>query len=76
MLERNELQGMANDKTLEAASSWADNRFKYGLIDNIYSLSASYAAAISQAHCVNDGNKQTAFQVMDLILDLNGVNVT
>ena len=30
--------------------------------------------AISQAHCFNDGNKRTAFQVMDLILDLNGIN--
>jgi death-on-curing protein len=32
--------------------------------------------AISQAHCFNDGNKRTAFQVMDLILDLNDINVT
>jgi death-on-curing protein len=42
---------------------------------NIYLLAASYAAAISQTHCFNDGNKRTAFQVMDLILDLNGINV-
>ena len=76
VLELNELQGMADDKSLEAALSWVDNRLKYGLIDDIYSLSASYAAAISQAHCLNDGNKRTAFQVMDLILDLNGINVT
>ena len=30
--------------------------------------------AVSQAHCFNDGNKRTAFQVMDLILDLNGIH--
>ena len=60
---------------LKAALSRVDNRLKYGLIDDIYSLAASYAAAISQAHCFNDGNKRTAFQVMDLILDLNGINV-
>ena len=76
MLELNELQGMVDDKSLEAALSWVDNRLKYGLIDDIYSVAASYAAAISQAHCFNDGNKRTAFQVMDLILDLNGINVT
>ena len=76
VLELNELQRMADDKSLVAAVTWADSRFKYGLIDDIDSLSASYAAAISQAHCLNDGNKQTAFQVMDLILDLNGINVT
>ncbi|MDC0172487.1 type II toxin-antitoxin system death-on-curing family toxin [Gammaproteobacteria bacterium] len=75
VLELNELQGMVGDKSLEAALSWVDNRLKYGLIDDIYSVAASYAAAISQAHCFNDENKRTAFQVMDLILDLNGINV-
>jgi len=76
VLEPSELQGMAGDKSLEGALSWVDNRLKYGLIDDIYSLAASYATAISQAHCFNDGNKRTAFQVMDLILDLNGISVT
>ena len=75
VLEPSELQEMAGDKSLEGALSRVDNRLKYGLIDDIYSLAASYAAAISQAHCFNDGNKRTAFQVMDLILDLNGINV-
>ena len=74
VLELNELQGMVDDKSLEAALSWVDNRLKYGLIDDIYSVAASYAAAISQAHCFNDENKRTAFQVMDLILDLNGIH--
>ena len=67
---------MVGDKSLEGALSRVDNRLKYGLIDDIYSLAASYAVAISQAHCFNDGNKRTAFQVMDLILDLNGITVT
>jgi death-on-curing protein len=74
VLEPNELHGMAGDKSLEGALSRADNRLKYGLIDDIYSLAASYAVAISQAHCFNDGNKRTAFQVMDIILDLNGIH--
>jgi len=74
VLELNELQGMAGDKSIEGALSRVDNRLKYGLIEDIYSLAASYATAISQAHCFNDGNKRTAFQVMDLILDLNGIN--
>jgi|TARA_B110000238_G_scaffold194133_1_gene231529 prophage maintenance system killer protein len=30
---------------------------------------------VSQAHCFNDGNKRTPFQVMDLILYLNGIDV-
>ena len=74
VLEPNELQGMAGDKSLEGALSRVENRLKYGLIEDIYSLAASYAVAVSQAHCFNDGNKRTAFQVMDLILDLNGIN--
>ena len=75
VLEPNELQGMAGDKSLEGALSRVDNRLKYGLIEDIYSLAASYATAVSQAHYFNDGNKRTAFQVMDLILDLNGIHV-
>ena len=75
VLEPNELQGMAGDKSLEGALSRVENRLNYGLIEDIYSLAASYAVAVSQAHCFNDGNKRTAFQVMDLILDLNGIHV-
>ena len=74
VLEPNELQGMAGGKSLEGALSRVENRLNYGLIEDIYSLAASYVVAVSQAHCFNDGNKRTAFQVMDLILDLNGVN--
>ena len=74
VLEPNELQGMAGDKSLEGALSRVENRLNYGLIEDIYSLAASYAVAVSQAHCFNDGNKRTAFQVMDHILDLNGIH--
>ena len=76
VLEPNELQGMAGDKSLEGALSRVENRLNYGLVEDIYSLAASYAVAVSQAHCFNDENKRTAFQVMDIILDLNGINVT
>ena len=74
VLEPSELQGMAGDKSSEGALSKVDNRLKYGLMEDIYSLAASYAAAIFQAHRFGDATKRTAFQVMDLILDLNGIN--
>ena len=74
VLEPHELQGMAGDKSLEGALSRGENRLNYGLIEDIYSLTASYVVAVSQADCFNDGNKRTAFQVMDLILDLNGIH--
>jgi death-on-curing protein len=75
VLEITELLGIAGDKSLKGALSRVDNRLTYGPIDDIYSLAASYATAISQADCFNDGNKRTAFQVIDLILDLNGIHV-
>ena len=75
VLELNELQGMAGDKPLEGAFSRVENRLTYGLIDDMYSLAASYATAISQAHYFNDGNKRTAFQTLDIVLDLNGIYI-
>ena len=68
---------MAGDKSLEGAhcQEWTTGS-SMASVEDIYSLAASYATAISQAHCFNDGNKRTAFQVMDLILDLNGINAT
>jgi death-on-curing protein len=75
ILGPNELQGTAGGKFLDGALARVENRLSYGLIDDVYALAAAYAAAVSQAHCFNDGNKRTAFQVMDLVLDLNGVRV-
>ena len=75
VLSDHELQGLAGGKFLDGALGRVENRLTYGLITDIFDLGASYAAAISQAHCFNDGNKRTAFQVMDVVLDLNGVQM-
>jgi len=75
VLDDHELQGMAGGKFLDGALARVENRLNFGLIEDVYALGASYAAAISQAHCFNNGNKRTAFQVMDLVLDLNGVQI-
>ena len=47
VLELHELQGMAGDKSLEGALSRVENRLNYGLIEDIYSLAACYAKAVS-----------------------------
>ena len=60
---------------MHGALGRVENRLNYGLITDVFDLGASYAAAISKAHCFNDGNKRTAFQVMDEVLDLNGVQM-
>jgi death-on-curing protein len=75
VLDDHELQGLAAGKFLDGALGRVENRLKYGLITDVFELAAAYAAAISQAHCFNDGNKRTAFQVMDVVLDLTGVQM-
>lgn len=72
-LNPGELSGRAKDKSLEGALSRVDNRLLYGMIDDIFDLAAAYAAAISQGHCFNDGNKRTAFDAMNFCLEMNGV---
>ena len=75
IIHANELQGRSADKSLESTIARVNNRLAYGLIDDVFDLAASYAAAIAQGHCFRDANKRTAFQVMDVVLDLNGVHL-
>ena len=76
ILSPTELQGLAADKSLDSALARIDNRLAFGMVDDVYSLAAAYAAAISQGHCFNDGNKRTAHQSMDTCLTLNGIEIT
>lgn len=73
VLNPGELPGLARDKSLEGALARADNRLAYGMIDDIFDLAAAYCVAVAQGHCFNDGNKRTAFRVMNAVLMLNGV---
>ncbi|MGX0974481.1 death-on-curing protein [Roseovarius sp. MBR-51] len=75
VLNPGELPGRARDKSLEGALARVDNRILYGMIEDVFDLAASYAEAISQGHCFNDGNKRTAHQAMDVCLDLNGIEI-
>jgi len=75
VLNPGELVGRARDKSLEGALSRVDNRLGYGLIDDAFALAACYAEAIAQGHCFNDGNKRTAYQSMDVCLDVNGIAI-
>ena len=76
VLNPGELQGLAGDKSLTSALARVDTRLAYGMIADVCDLAAAYAAAVSQGHCFNDGNKRTAHQCMDLALDLNGIQIT
>lgn len=72
VLNPGELTGRALDKSLDGALARVENRLNYGLIGDVYDLAAAYAMAIAQGHCFNDGNKRTAFRVMQVVLDTNG----
>jgi death-on-curing protein len=75
IIAANELQGRSSGKSLDSTVARVHNRLAYGLIEDVFDLAAAYAAAISQGHCFLDANKRTAFQVMDIVLDLNGVQL-
>lgn len=76
ILNTGELPGRAKDKSLDGALARVDNRLAYGMIEDVFDLAAAYAAAISQGHCFNDGNKRTAYRSMLVCLKLNGVTIT
>ena len=73
VLNPGELAGRARDKSLDAALARVDNRLSYGMINDVFDLAAAYAMAIARGHCFNDGNKRTAFRVMDACFVLNGI---
>ncbi|MFC1665249.1 type II toxin-antitoxin system death-on-curing family toxin [Pseudomonadota bacterium] len=75
VIEANEVQGQAINKSIEAIISRIENRISYGLIRDIYELAACYACYIAMGHAFHDANKRTAFVAMDLCLLLNGIEL-
>jgi len=73
VINPNELQGMAENKSLDAVLSRIENRMGFGLIDDLYELAACYACYLAVGHVFNEANKRTAFACMDTCLALNGV---
>lgn len=75
ILNAGELPGRARDKSLESALARVTNRLVYSLITDVFDLAAAYAVAIARGRGFNDGNKRTAFQTMDVCLDLHGIQI-
>ena len=69
----NELQGLARDKSLEAALNRVENRINYGVIQDGYDLAATYTVVIARGHVFNAANKRTAFKAMEVCLKLNNI---
>ncbi|MDO5621128.1 MAG: type II toxin-antitoxin system death-on-curing family toxin [Paracoccus sp. (in: a-proteobacteria)] len=52
------------------------NHIAYGMVNDVFDLAALYAMAIARGHCLDDTNKRTAHQSMDMVLALNGVELS
>jgi len=75
VIGRNELQGMAGNKSLDAVLVRIENRMSFGLISDEFDLAACYACFLAIGHVFNEANKRTAFACMDICLSLNGVDL-
>ena len=71
VIGKNELQGTAGDKSLDAVLSRIENRMSFGMINDEFDLAACYACFLAVGHVFNEANKRTAFACMDACLSLN-----
>ena len=75
VINSQELQGLAGNKSLDAIISRVENRIYYGLIGDVYDLAATYAVVIAVGHVFNDANKRTGAIAMDTALRRNGIHL-
>ena len=75
VIDGNEFQGMAKDKSLNAIIAQIDNRIAFGMISDVFELAACYACYVAVGHAFHDTNKRTAFTAMDICLTLNGISL-
>jgi death on curing protein len=72
LAEHGGLAGIRDRGLLESALARPRNLEAYGDDVDAASLAASYAFGIARNHPFFDGNKRTAFVLMELFLHLNG----
>jgi death-on-curing protein len=75
VINQNELQGLADDKSLDAVLSRIENRMSFGMISDVYELASCYACFLAVGQVFNDANKRTAFACMDVCLSLNDIEL-
>lgn len=64
--------GIREEGLLSSALARPRNLLSYGDTPDAASLAAAYAFGLARNHPFFDGNKRTAFVVMELFLNLNG----
>ena len=75
MAEHGGIVGIRDEGLLSSALARPLNLHAYGEKPDAASLAAAYAFGIARNHPFLDGNKRTAFVVMELFLNLNGWNL-
>jgi death-on-curing protein len=77
MAEHGGLVGPAREGALEAALARPQQLFAYSSNAlTLERLAAAYGIALVRGHCFPDGNKRLALAIMDVFLQLNGVELT
>ncbi len=74
LMEHGGGHGIRDIGLLQSALARPENLAAYGDPD-VYQMAASYAYGIAKNHPFIDGNKRTAFVVMEVFLLLNGVEL-
>jgi death-on-curing protein len=69
------LHGIRDKGLIESALDRPRNRFSHTPTADLADLAAAYGFGLTKNHGYVDGNKRTAFQVMFVFLDLNGVTL-
>jgi death on curing protein len=76
LAEHGGIAGIRDEGLLSSALARPHNLEAYGDDPDAASLAAAYAFGIARNHPFFDGNKRTAFVVMELFLNLNGWKLT
>lgn len=75
--EHGGLAGPPRLNDLQAALARPKNQLAYsGEPPSLYSLAAAYGFALARGHCFPDGNKRVALALVDVFLQLNGLELT
>lgn len=72
LAEHGGIAGIRDEGLLSSALARPQNLEAYGDHPDAAALAAAYAFGIARNHPFLDGNKRTAFVVMELFLNLNG----
>ncbi len=75
LAEHGGLSGIRDEGLLSSALARPLNLEAYGADVDVAALAGAYAFGIARNHPFTDGNKRTAFVVMELFLNLNGLDL-